>query len=172
MFLSLEFPPTPNDLLLYPPGIKTIRQIEDDNVVVSHSDSRENIDIENLYRIKLEADEIPFDQVNITNLMNDQALFLVAIGYMYGVGESYKRAKRKIERFRDKAWPDDGNDDVPVVLSPRSCYRLFIQTAVNCDETHPETYVYYFRTDGPPAEFFKNYTALGSQKFHTRTTWI
>lgn len=120
-----------------------------------------------LYRIRIAKDDEPFDSVAIEEpgATTDQGWFLIAIGYLVDEEERHDVIADKTLEMIDVAWrgePDtDGSDtgDGPaeVVLSPRSCYRLAVETTV--DGSAPETNYYYFRTDGPPASYLKEYVA-------------
>jgi hypothetical protein len=153
-FLTFDFAPTPAALLKHPPRIRARRQRNGGSDTVLHEETRE--DVGNLYRVRITDEGTPFDEVEIDNTIMDQGLFLVAIGYLPDVQECYEEGLEKIKGIVDGAWSEDG--DAPVVLSPRSCYRLTVTTDDGCGS--PETqHVYYFRTDGPPAKFIEHYVA-------------
>lgn len=163
-FLSFAFAPTPGALHENPPQIMTRRFRDGESDTVPHDEIREVAD--NLFRIRMTDTGIPFDEVEVLNTLPGYGLFLVAIGYLPDVQEHWEIDNDKIEEVITKTWYGDG--DEPVVLSPRSCYRLTVRTKACCDSGGPRDHIYYFRTDGPPGKNLKDYIAWtipGFQKY-------
>lgn len=154
-FLTFDFAATPDILHRFPPRVSARRRRNGSSDSVPNTETRDVVD--NLFRVRMVADGTPFDSVMIGNMLSDDDLFLVAIGYLPDIKESYEQTKDKIEDVIENAWSGEG--DAPVVLLKRSCYRLTVQTAADCDSQAPRTHVYYFRTDGPPAKDIMHYVA-------------
>lgn len=154
MFLAYDFAPTPEVLASHPPQLSTSRRSGGQSTIVPHTAAEQLAG--NLYRVHLTAKEKAFNEIGVGNRLEGQGLFLVAIGYLPDVAEGYEKEKEKIEQVVRLAWLDG---DAPVVLSPRHCYRLTVETAADCDDSAPQTHTYYFRTDGPPAKDIRHYVA-------------
>jgi hypothetical protein len=154
-FLSFEFDRTPSALNQSPPHIRTKRVSEGRSETVPHDETREITD--NIYSVRISHTGTPFDEVEVLNTLPGYGLFLVAIGYLPDVEEHWEVDDGKTNDLITNSWTGDGDD--PVVLSPRGIYRLTVRTKADCDPGAPHNHIYYFRTDGPPANNLKDYVA-------------
>jgi len=150
----------------YPPKIlvKGWKKNQDEEIPssIGHTDERETAD--GFYIIKISRSNYPIGSVMVNNMGTD--LFLVAIGYRLDTKDTYEDGKDRIERFNTNVWkeePENGETEDQGILKPSSCYRLTVGYNAGENESNGDPKIiekrFYFRTDGPPAEYIKNYIA-------------
>ena len=143
----------------YPPKIE-VRGWEksgdgDQQKVIDHIDVREVT--EGFYTINISRTDVPIGSVTVDS--SDKSLFLVAIGYRVDVQDAYDDGKDKIIEFNYRAWEKEAGDEEPEsegILKPNCCYRLTVGYNAGQELKSKQ---FYFRTDGPPADYIANYIA-------------